>query len=203
MNPFADLSDEELVWRCQETLPDDTRAFEILVRRHSDQVFAIAYRMLGDAQEAEDQSQEVFVKIYRSFNRFRGDAAFSTWLYRITVNTCLDTLSKRKRRLQQVDLDLAEVEEIRPPQAGQKGERSPEQALLQHELVECIQDALMGLRDKERMILTLRDVEEMEYQIIADVLNIGMSAVKMRIHRARLAFRQIFARICKEFLPTS
>ena len=203
MNPFADLSDEELVRRCQETLPDDTRAFEILVERNSDQVFAIAYRMLGDAQEAEDQSQEVFVKVYRSFNRVRGDAAFSTWLYRITVNTCLDGLSKRKRRVQPVDVDLAEVEEIRLPRAGQRGERSPEQALLQNELSECIQDALMALRDKERTILTLRDVEEMEYQTIADVLNIRMSAVKMRIHRARVAFRQVFARICKEFMPTA
>ena len=201
MNPLADLSDEDLVRLCQETVPHDTRAFETLVERHSDQVFAIAYRMLGDAQEAEDQSQEVFVKIYRSFNRFRGDAAFSTWLYRITVNTCLDTLSKRKRRLQQLDVDLTEAEEMHIPQADQQGDRSPEQALLQNELVECIQDALMGLRDKDRTILTLRDVEEMEYQTIADVLDIGMSAVKMRIHRARLAFRQIFARICKEFLP--
>jgi RNA polymerase sigma-70 factor (ECF subfamily) len=203
VNPLADLSDNELVQRCQETLPDDTRAFEALVERHSDQVYAIAYRMLGDAQEAEDQSQEVFVKVYRSLHRFRGDSAFSTWLYRITVNTCLDLLGKRKRRLQQIDADIAETEEINIPRSGQQGEFSPEQVLLQHELGECIRDALMALRDKERTILTLRDVEELEYQTIADVLDIGMSAVKMRIHRARLAFRQVFARICKEFLPVA
>jgi len=162
LHSLADLSDEELVRRCRATLPHDTGAFETLVKRHSEQVFAIAYRMLGDAQEAEDQSQEVFVKVYRSFSRFRGDAAFSTLLYRITVNTCLDTLSKRQRRLQQVDADLAELEEIKLPRAGQQRERSPEQALLQNELGEGIQDALMALRDKLRTILTLRDVEELE-----------------------------------------
>jgi RNA polymerase sigma-70 factor (ECF subfamily) len=201
VNPFADLSDRELVRVCQQTLPDDVRAFEVLVERHSAQVYAIALRMLGNSQEAEDQTQEVFIKVYRSIKRFRSEAAFTTWLYRITVNACLDILNRRQRRPRGVDLDLAEAEETRLTPISRPGPASPEQAALRGELIDCIKDSLMALRDKERLILTLRDVEGLEYQTIADILSIGMSAVKMRIHRARLAFRQAFARICRDFLP--
>ena len=201
MNSFADLSDEELVRLCQESLPDDVRAFAALVERYRQQVFAIAYRMLGDAQEAEDQAQEVFIKVYRSIKRFRGDAAFSTWLYRITTNSCLDALAKRRRHLPSIDLDVAEMEETRLKRVSQRGGRSPEQLALRNELIECIKDSMMTLRDRERLVLTLRDVEGLEYQTIADILSIGMSAVKMRIHRARLAFRHAFARMCRDFLP--
>jgi RNA polymerase sigma-70 factor (ECF subfamily) len=201
VNSLTDLSDEDLVRLCQETLPDDVRAFAALVERYRQQVFAIAYRVLGDAQEADDQAQEVFIKVYRSIKRFRGDAAFSTWLYRITTNGCLDVLARRKRRLARIDLDVAEMEETRLTRIDQRGERSPEQSALRNELIECIKDSMMALRDRERLVLTLRDVEGLEYQTIADVLSIGMSAVKMRIHRARLAFRQVFARMCRDFLP--
>jgi len=202
VSAFAEFSDDALVRHCQERLPDDARDFEVLVERYRQQVYATAYRMMGNAPEVEDLTQEVFIKVYRSIKRFRGEAAFSTWLYRITVNTCLDSLNKRQRRPQRVDSDFIELEETRLPRTGQPKEMSPEQAVLRRELIECIRDTMMALQDCERLILTLRDVQGLEYQKIADILDVGTSAVKMRIHRARLAFRQIFARICEEFLPS-
>lgn len=203
VNSLAKLSDEALVRRCRETLPQDTRAFEALVLRHQQQVYAVAYRMMGTAQAAEDLTQDVFVKVYRSLKRFRGDAAFSTWLYRVAVNACLDALNKRQRRALPLDIDLADVEDTQLLPRDQQSRISPEQAALRSELIECIRDTMMALREKERLMLTLRDVEGMEYQRIAEILNIGMSAVKMRIHRARLAFRRVFATICREFMPAT
>jgi RNA polymerase sigma-70 factor (ECF subfamily) len=204
VSSFAELPDAALVQRCQETLPYDARPFEALVKRHREQVFAIAYRVMGEAQEAEDQTQEVFIKVYRSIKRFRGEAAFSTWIYRIAVNTCLDALSKQQRRPQRVETDIAEAEEAQCPiRTAARAEPTPEQATLRRELIKCIHDTMMALQDKERLILTLRDVQGMEYRKIADVLNVRIGAVKMRIHRARLAFQQAFARMCREHPPTS
>lgn len=203
MSAFTELPDDALIRHCQERLPDDARAFEALVIRYREQVYAIAYRMMGNAPEAEDLTQEVFIKVYRSIKRFRGEAAFSTWLYRITVNTCLDSLDKRQRRPQPVDSDFTEAEEIHLTHLGQPWETSPEQAVLRRELLECIRETMMALQARERLLLTLRDVQGLEYQKIADILNISMSALKMRIHRARLAFRQIFARLCEEFLSSA
>jgi len=204
VSSFAELPDAALVRRCQETLPYDARPFEALVKRYRQQVFAIAYRMMGEAKETEDQTEEVFIKVYQSIKRFRGEAAFSTWIYRIAVNTCLDALGKQQRRPQRVAADIAEAEEAKYPiRIAERAEPTPEQAALRRELIECIRDTMMALRDKERLILTLRDVQGMEYRQIADVLTVRIGAVKMRIHRARLAFQQAFARICREHLPIS
>jgi len=200
---LADLSDEDLVRLCQETLPQDTRAFEHLVLRHQEQVYAVALRMMGSAQEAEDLTQDAFINIYRSLKRFRGDAAFSTWIYRITVNACLDALGRRRSRGTPVDVDLGDAEEMLQPIQERQTPVTPEESAIRGELVDCIRNTMMSLQDKERLVLTLRDVEGMEYQTIASILDMGMSAVKMRIHRARLAFRQVFASLCRDFMPQS
>jgi RNA polymerase sigma-70 factor (ECF subfamily) len=200
VNSPAELSDEALVRLCQETLPQDTRAFEFLVVRHQEHVYAVAYRMMGNAQEAEDLTQDVFINVYRSLKRFRGDAAISTWIYRITVNACLDALGRQRGRGHLVDVDLADSEEIVQPVQERQAPITPEESAVHVELVDCIRSTMMSLQDKERLVLTLRDVEGMEYQKIADILDLGMSAVKMRIHRARLAFRQVFASLCRDFL---
>jgi len=91
------LAPTELVRRCQHGLPEDSRAFELLVRQYKQLVFTTAYRMMGNRDEAEDQAQEVFLKIYRGIKDLNDPATLTSWIYRITINTCLDVLRRRRR----------------------------------------------------------------------------------------------------------
>lgn len=187
---------EALVRRCQQTLPDDTRAFEQLVALYKDRIFATAYRIMHNRQEAEDQAQEVFLKVYRSIRRLDDPATFTAWIYRITAHTCYDALSQQRRRPHTqplTPLDSADGDELR---YADERTPTPEQAALQHELRRCLETALGELDTVGRTALVLRDIEDRSYQEIADALAIGLSAVKMRIHRTRLAFQQMLERVC-------
>src|SRR5437660_10347656 len=94
------LTDEELVARCKAELPSDTRSYEMLVQRHMNRVYSTVYRVVGNKEEAEDITQEVFVKVYHGLHKFEQQASFSSWLYRISTNSALDALDKIKRRPQ-------------------------------------------------------------------------------------------------------
>jgi RNA polymerase sigma-70 factor (ECF subfamily) len=192
------ISPEQLVRECQRTLPDDTRAFELLVRHYKDRVFATAYRLMGNQQDAEDQAQEVFLKIYRGIKNLDDPATLTSWIYRITTNTCFDALSKQKRRPQTTPLT--------PPGADESAEThyvdtripEPEEAALRREIRVCLEKTLAQLDETGRAALLLRDIEDRPYQEIAEILAVGLSAVKMRIHRARLAFQQLLDRVCPD-----
>src|ERR687883_670469 len=98
MVTFADaMTDEELVARCKRELPQNTRSYEILVQRHMNRVYSIVYRIVCNKEEAEDITQEVFVKVYHGLKKFEQQASFSSWLYRIATNSALDALDKTKR----------------------------------------------------------------------------------------------------------
>lgn len=190
-------STEELVQWCQRTLPEDTRAFEALVAEYSARVYATTYRLMGNHHDADDMAQEVFIKVHQNIKHIDDPSGFHSWLYRITVNTCLDNLTKRRRRSRTVPLmpePEAGTEEIFADQRTP----TPEEAALQHELRRCIERTLARLGVGERAAIVLRDVEDRSYQEIAEILALGLSAVKMRIHRARLAFGQLLATICPD-----
>ena len=182
-----DLSDGELVRLCQERLPGDLRPFRTLVARYRDQVINTAYRFLGDPHDAEDVAQEVFLKVYRGLPGFRATSSFSTWLYRITVNTCQNELRHRSRQPSLLEPDLEGLG-IRLPTVP-----SAEQVTIAREQRDAIQDTLNRLSETDREALTLRDVQGLSYQEISAVLGIGLSAAKMRVRRARLAFRELYS----------
>lgn len=188
---------EELVRWCQRTLPDDTRAFEALIAQYKQSVFATAYRLMGNRQEAEDQSQEVFLKIYRGIKGLAEPATLTTWIYRITTNTCLDALDKQQRRPATIPLTADEEEGDEADYADARAQ-TPEESILREELRNCLEQTLIKLATEERSVLILRDVEDCSYQEVAAILEIGLSAVKMRIHRARLAFKRLLEQICPE-----
>jgi RNA polymerase sigma-70 factor, ECF subfamily len=172
----AEGSDAELVRRSVE---GDTAAFGALVRRHERRVYSVAFRMLGRAEDASDASQDAFLMAFRNLDRFRQDAAFSTWLHRITVNACYDILRKRARQplLHAVSDDSPEPE---------PGPPLPDHADRVATALD-VQEALSRVPGEFRAALILADVEDLPYEEIAAILEIPVGTVKSRVHRGRLS----------------
>ena len=172
-------SDAECVRRL---LQGQTDAFEILVRRHQKAIFNLVYRMLGDYDEAAEISQEVFLSAYRSIGQFRGDANFSTWLYRIALNhasTRRRNLAKWQQRT--VPIDATET--------ANEQQLDPAETLEQKEIQEQVQKALNGLEPRDAMIILLKDLQDVPYEEVARVLEVPVGTVKSRLHRARQALK--------------
>lgn len=194
---MQNLPNDELVRLCQRSSPNDTRAFEELVSRYKRRVFSITYRLMGNQQDAEDQAQEAFLKVYRGLHTLEDPAGVTAWISRVTTNTCLDALARRQRQPQTTPLepmdDAGETEEVRYADTHSP---TPEEAALRGEVRSCLERTLMRMESTSRIALTLRDVEDYSYQEIADQLEVGLSAVKMRIHRARQQFQQLLEKVC-------
>jgi RNA polymerase sigma-70 factor (ECF subfamily) len=184
MPGFVD-PDADLVARWQD---GDEAAFEVLVRRHQRRVFGLVLRMLGDREEAADVAQEAFLSLHRHGHRFRREARFSTFVYRVAANAALNRRRSlgRKRareealaRRQQVGLDLP----VTP--------RDPEDAASGQEIQGRVQEALLELPPDLRAAVVLYDIEGQSYGDIARALRIPEGTVKSRIHRGRNALRQL------------
>jgi len=175
------VDDRELVWRAQH---EDQEAFEELVRRHQHRVFAVAGGILRRREDVEDIAQQVFVKAYFSLKRFDQRAAFSTWLYKITVNECWDLLRKKKVRPLVYESDLSEEQARQVISAEEKGGGGPDisDRLEARERVERLLD---GLDERDRLMLILKEVEGFAVEEIAEVLELNPNTVKVRLFRAR------------------
>ena len=158
----------------------DRAAFNHLVLKYRSRVMGIAARMLGDRAEAEDLAQDVFVKAYQALNGFHGAALFSTWLYRITANSCLN---HRKRRHREAGRGLD------PEPQAPDGTANPQSLLERKELKLLLEQAIQALPQDQRMVLVCRDIEGLSYEEIADSLGLELGTVRSRLHRARLALR--------------
>jgi RNA polymerase sigma-70 factor, ECF subfamily len=190
------FSPEELVMWCRRTLPDDTRAFEALVAQYKRSVFATAYRLMDSREEAEDQAQETFLKIYRGVTQLEEPRTLPAWIQRITVNTCLDALARQRRRPATTSITAEEGSQHEDRDYADTRTPGPNAAAEQDELRRCLESALDGLDPEARRVILLRDVEDMPYEEIAGALKIGLSALKMRLHRARLAVRRLLEEVC-------
>lgn len=173
-----------------KVLAGDTDAFEPLVTTNQNFVYNIALKMLSDPEDAFDASQEAFVKAFRSLKDFKGDSSFSSWLYRITANICLDMMRKNKKRktasIVYLD-DDSELKELDLPD-----ERfSPETEYERRELRGAINEALKLLPEDQRSILLLRELNGMSYAEIAEVLRLETGTVKSRLFRARARLAKI------------
>jgi RNA polymerase sigma-70 factor (ECF subfamily) len=169
--------DEDLVGRF---LAGDQQAFVALVERHQTRVYNVALRVLGDPEDARDATQDAFVSMLRKLSQFRGEAAFTTWLHRVTVNSCYDILRKRRR---QPMLRLVSDEDDYMPETG------PPVADHADATVDSIDvsRALQLIPEEYRMTLVLADIEDLPYEEIARVLDVPVGTVKSRVHRGRIA----------------
>ncbi len=178
-------SDLNLVKRIQN---GDKSAFKDLVERYQSKLFSIAFGMVRQREDAMDLVQEAFLKAYRNLDRFEGSAAFYTWLYRITVNVCIDHIRKVKKRYE-VDFD-----EQRPIDSSIAGENTlqpstldinPDHNLRRKELLEQIDKALEMLSPNHRQAIILREIHGLSYDEIANVLEVSKGTVMSRLHHAR------------------
>jgi len=162
----------------------DVNAFEALVAAYEKNVYNLALRMTGNAQDAEDMAQEAFIKAYNSLPSFRGDSKFSVWLYRIVSNVCLDFLRRQNRRptasLSVEDEDGEETQFDVPDES-----QSPELLLERSLTRDAVQRGLLSLSGEQRQILLLREIQGLSYEEIAQALDLETGTVKSRIFRAR------------------
>ena len=180
-HPVAAADDRELVRRAQH---EDKEAFEELIRRHQHRVFAVAGGIIRRREDVEDIAQQVFVKAYFSLKRFDQRAAFSTWLYKITVNECWDMLRKKKVRPLVYEADLSEDQARQVISSAEKGKEEPDisERLEARQQVERLLD---GLDERDRLMLILKEVEGFSIEEIAEVLDLNPNTVKVRLFRAR------------------
>ena len=199
----GELSDEALVARCQAELPTNTSSYEMLVRRHMDRVYTIVYRMIPNREDAEEITQDVFVKVFHSIDTFEFASSFSTWLYRVTVNNTLDGMQKLRRRGNHFfaipgDRHAQPENQVDPLDRQVASGPGPEESVLRKEQRDCINRVFKELDREQARVLVMRDVEDFSYDEIATSLETGLSAAKMRIHRARLAFQDLFLQLCDQ-----
>ena len=178
-----DQIDKELVSRVQQ---GDKAAYDHLVRKYQHKIIQLVNRYVKDPSEAQDVTQEAFIKAYRALGNFRGDSAFYTWLYRIAINTAKNYLVSRSRRYSEYEVDVQDAEQYEnTPQL--KGQDTPEQLLLNDEIVEAIKTAIEKLPEDMRIAIMLREFEGMSYEEIAQTMSCPVGTVRSRIFRAREA----------------
>ena len=184
---------EEDTQLVREFQSGDKSAFDALVLKYKDKVFNLCYRFLGDYQEADDISQDVFVKAYRSLNRFRLESSFFTWLYRITVNTCKNRLKSLEYRYKKRILRINHSDyQDEPSQAIVLKDNTPSPVadLLNKEKMLAIQRAINSLPAEQKTVVVLRDVEGFSYEEITDMTGYKLGTLKSRLARARIDLRK-------------
>ena len=169
-------------------LDGDQDAFAAIVTTHEKQVYNLCLRMVSDPEDAQDLAQEAFLKAWRGLRFYKFESAFSTWLYRLTTNVCIDHLRRQKRR-PQISLTMGEEEdeELDLPDTAPL----PEEQLLHGEDRRAVAEAMAQLDEESRAILTLRIVEEQSYEQIGEILDLKAGTVKSRIARARGKLKNI------------
>lgn len=180
---MAEQTDQQLVERVQQ---GDKRAFDLLVLKYQHKILALVTRFVHDSHEAQDVTQEAFIKAYRALANFRGDSAFYTWLYRIAINTAKNYLVARGRRPPDSDI-AAEDAEYYDGDSTLKNNNSPERELLRDEIEQVVSRTMELLPPDLRMALTLREFEGLSYEDIANVMECPVGTVRSRIFRAREA----------------
>lgn len=175
-----ELSDELLVARAQK---DDPTAFRQLVDKHKTKIYYTAFRLAGNHSDADDLSQETFIRAYRGLGKFKGQSSFSTWLYRILVNCCMDLWRRRKQR----GADLQLNEDILIEDRNQGGTRDAAEL---SELQGAVAEAIKSLPPKHRMALVLHEFDNMTHEDIARAMGCSVGTARSRLHYARMKMQQ-------------
>ncbi|MCP4765999.1 MAG: RNA polymerase sigma factor RpoE [Gammaproteobacteria bacterium] len=177
----TNLLDAELVKRVQN---GDTAAFDVLVQKYQHKVINLVGRFVSDKSECQDIAQDAFIKSYRAINSFRGDSQFYTWLYRIAANTAKNYLASRARKSPGYTVDVEDAEHFEG-ESGLKEYANPENLLLTEEIKATVFSAIEKLPEDLKSAITLREIDGLSYEEIAQVMDCPIGTVRSRIFRAR------------------
>ncbi len=172
----------------KESLNGRSAAFGVLVRRHQDRLYNTVFRLLGNAEDAQDVIQESFISAYQSLNSFKGDSLFFTWLYRIAMNAAISLKRKKKSA---VSLDSGSKLDLVIDPLDQSVDNQPGDALQRQEDEARLQEALDRLSTEHRTVVVLKDIDDLKYEEIAEILDVPVGTVRSRLHRARLELRDL------------
>ncbi|MGE6256295.1 RNA polymerase sigma factor SigW [Heyndrickxia sporothermodurans] len=175
--------------RIKQVIKGDQNAYGEIVEIYKDKVFQICYRMLGNLHEAEDIAQEAFIRAYINIHSFKQERKFSTWLYRIATNLCIDRLRKKKPDYY-LDAEVAGTDGLTLYSQIAATGKTPDVEVEDFELQETIQVAILSLPEKYRTVIVLKYLEELSLNEISDILDLPLGTVKTRIHRGREALRK-------------
>lgn len=167
----------------------DTQAFAEIVELYKDKIFHLAYRMLSNRHEAEDVVQDTFLRVYRNLSRYDVNQKFSTWIYRIATNLCIDRLRKRKPNYS-LDAEMNDQEGVDGYSMISSDDRTPESYFLVSETQRLIHEAIETLPAKYKSVMVLRYLQDMSLQEISDVLDMPVTTIKTRVHRGREFLRK-------------
>ncbi len=189
----ARAADEDLIARFKL---GERAAYAELVTRYQDQVYGMCCRWLGNPEQAQDTAQDVFVAVFRALPEFRGEARFSTWIYRVVVNHCKNRKLYRQRRAwgRHDGIDVAPSED-KPVLQVASDTPGTERGAEQSELSAAVHAALARLDEDQRSIILLRDVDDLDYEEIAEILDVPRGTVKSRLHRARAELAKAIERV--------
>jgi len=176
--------DQQLVLRVQK---GDKAAFDLLVRKYQHRIAKLVSRYVRDRAEVDDVTQEAFIKAWRAIKGFRGESAFYTWLYRIAINTAKNYLVSLGRRPLSADMEAEEAESSAAVNINLRDVATPERHLLADEIARTVQRSLAALPEDLRSAITLREIDGLSYEEIADVMDCPIGTVRSRIFRAREA----------------
>jgi RNA polymerase sigma-70 factor (ECF subfamily) len=184
-----EIIEKELIKKSQK---GDIESFEKLISSYQKKVFNIAFGMMHNHDDAYDISQEVFIRVFKSIRKFKGQSSFSTWLYRITTNACLDELRKRKNNKNIISIDQEiQLEDGEVFRQIEDDGPTPELVAERNELREIIKEAISKLSDEHKEVIVLRDIQGFSYDDIADIIKCPQGTVKSRINRARRMLKEI------------
>ncbi len=181
------MTEEEIVKDCKK---GDREAFDMLVGMYQSKVINLAYSLLSSREDAYDAAQEVFIRVYRSIDSFREKSSLSTWIYRITANICSDMLRKRQRSIRTISVSGVYEDDEDKELELRDNAPTPEEYAQANEKQKAVMDALASMKYEYREIITLFDIEGMNYEEISNILKIPTGTVKSRLNRARLALRK-------------
>ncbi len=185
----VDETEPALIAKCMD---GNLEAFDRLMEIHQSRIYNLTYRMMGSKEDASDMTQETFLRAFNSLNRFRGSSSFSTWVYRIACNLCLDEIKRQKRqkaRVVDATVQIADDEEIDLIEQMGDSSLDPQEVLIRREKQEMIQQAIATLPEHQRATLVLYDIQGEPYEEIAVALDISIGTVKSRLNRARLSLK--------------
>lgn len=180
------MTDEELVEKVKK---GDADVYEKIIQKYQSKVFGLIYNMTKNQNEIEDLAQEVFIKIYKNLGKFKGESSLYTWIYKITVNLCLDEMKKRKNVIyldEKIEVDDGEVNRELPSE-----DKSQEKLYEEKELQEKLHNCINKLPEKQRVMIVLRDIKGFSYEEISKITDVKLGTVKSQINRARLKLKEL------------